>query len=78
MIKKTTDIQQKFYNALKRGTGEAYLIAKNNPDIDFSEDIIKGVLKNFAYDGQSENDRATYIFDLISISKNKEKIRTAI
>ena len=63
---------------MKRGTGEAYLIAKENPTIDFSNLIIKGALKNFAYDGQSENSRAQYIFDLISTSKKKEKIRKAV
>jgi len=77
-MNKTTYLKQQFYSSLKRGTGEAYLIAKNNPSVDFSNYIIKGALKNFAYDGQAENSRAQYIFDLISISKNKEKIRNAV
>lgn len=65
-------------NSLKRGTGEAYLIVKNNSEIDFSSQIIKGVLNIYAYDGQSESDRAHYIFDIISISKQKDKIRNAV
>lgn len=70
----TTDIKRQFFNSLKLGTGEAYLIAKNNPHIDFSNQIIKGVLNIYAYDGQSEGNRAQYIFDTISTSKlpNKE------
>lgn len=65
-------------NSLKRGTGEAYLIVKNNPNIDFSTQIIKGALNIYAYDGQSEGDRAKYIFDIISISMQKDKIRKSV
>lgn len=74
----TIDIKRQFFNSLKRGTGEAYLIAKNNPTVDFSSYIIKGAVRNYAYDGQSEGSRAQYIFDLISLSDKKEKIRKAI
>lgn len=77
-MKENTYIKRKFFNSLKRGTGEAYLICKDNPTIDFSTYIIKGALKNFAYDGQSEDSRAKYIFDFISISNKKEKIRNAV
>jgi len=51
---------------------------RDNPKIDFSNQIIKGVLNIYAYDGQCETDRAKYIFDIISISKQKDKIRKAI
>jgi hypothetical protein len=73
-----TDIKNQFLDSLKRGTGEAYLIGKENPAIDFSNYIIKGALRNYAYDGQSEPSRAQYIFDLISLLEKKEKIRRAI
>ncbi|MEO8146232.1 MAG: hypothetical protein ABI723_01280 [Bacteroidia bacterium] len=72
------NIKQQFFDSLKRGTGEAYLIAKMNPTIDFSNYIIKGTLNNYAYDGQCENSRAKYIFDIISTSNKKEKIRKAV
>ena len=72
------NIQRQFLNSLKRGTGEAYLLVKDNPKIDFTNQIIKGVLNIYAYDGQSEGNRAQYIFDIISISKQKEKIRRAV
>ena len=74
----TANIKRQFLNSLKRGTGEAYLIAKNNPEIDFSNQIIKGALNIFAYDGQCEGNRAQYIFDIISVSKQKEKIRKSV
>jgi len=74
----TTEIKRKFYDSLKRGTGEAYLIAKKYSTIDFSNYIIRGALNNFAYDGQSEDNRARYIFDLIAISNNQIKIQEAI
>jgi hypothetical protein len=72
------NIKRQFLNSLKRGTGEAYLIVKDNPQIDFSNQIIKGVLNIYAYDGQCEGNRANYIFDIISISKQKSKIRNAV
>ena len=74
----TLALKRQFLNSLKRGTGEAYLIVKNNPKIDFSNQIIKGALNIYAYDGQSESDRAKYIFDIISISNQKDKIRKSV
>lgn len=74
----TKTLKRLFLNSIKRGTGEAYLLAKNNPDVDFSNEIIKAALKNYAYDGQCEGDRAEYVFAIISRSKQKEKIRKAV
>lgn len=71
-------IRQKFKSSIRRGTGEAYLILKGNPALDFSDDIIKACLTNFAYDGQAEGSRADYLFDLIKLSRQKDKIRNAI
>lgn len=71
-------IKQKFRNSIRRGTGEAHIIIQNNPTIDFSTDIIKASLTNYAYDGQSEGSRAIYISELIMLSKQQDKIRTAI
>ena len=71
-------LKQLFKSSVRRGTGEAYLLAKKYPDIDFSGDIIKACIKNFAYDGQCESSRAPYLFDIILISDKKEKIRSAI
>lgn len=71
-------IRQRFRNSIKRGTGEAHLIMQNNPSMDFSSDIIKASLTNYAYDGQSEGSRALYISELIELSKQQDKIREAI
>ena len=71
-------IKQRFRSSIKRGTGEAHLIMQNNPTVDFSSDIIKASLTNYAYDGQSEGSRALYISELIALSKHQDKIRKAI
>ncbi len=71
-------IKQRFKSSIRRGTGEAHLIIKSNPTVDFTADIIKASLKNYAYDGQSEGSRALYISQLISLSAKQDKIRNAI
>lgn len=71
-------IKQTFRSSIRRGTGEAYLVIQNNPTIDFSADIIKASLTNYAYDGQSENSRALYLSELIALSKQRKKIRKAV
>ena len=71
-------IRQRFKSSIRRGTGEAYLIMQDNSTTNFSGDIIKAALKNFAYDRQSEGSRAFYISELIAISKHLDKIRNAI
>jgi hypothetical protein len=74
----TADTKRQFFNSLKRGTGEAYIILTNNPTIDFSDLIIKGATTNFSYDQQSEGSRANYIYRLIQKSKQKDKIIKAV
>ena len=71
-------IKQRFKSSINRGTGEAHLIIQSNPTIDFSTEIIKASLTNYAYDGQSEGSRALYISELITLSKKQDKIRNAI
>ena len=74
----STDIKRQFSNSLKRGTGEAYLILQDNPNIDFSDIIIKGAITNYAYDQQSEGSRAVYIYQFIKKVKQKDKIIKAV
>ena len=78
MSKHSTDVKRQFSNSLKRGTGEAYLILQGNPNIDFSDIIIKGAVKNYAYDQQSEGSRAVYIYQFIKKVKQKDKIIKAV
>lgn len=73
-----TDIKQQFFDSLKRGTGEAYILLKKNQQIDFSDLIIKGAIRNYSYDNQSEGSRADYIYRLIKNSKQKDKIVKSI
>lgn len=67
-------IQQKFRSAVRRGTGEAHLIMKKNPNTDFSEEIFKAIIKDYAYDTQSEGGREVYFYELIQLSKHREKL----
>jgi hypothetical protein len=70
----TAKIKRQFFDSLKRGTGEAFFILKDNPTIDFSDIIIEGATNNFGYDLQCEGSRAFYINGLIKKSKQKDKI----
>jgi hypothetical protein len=67
-------INKKFLNSVKRGTGEAYLLIMNNPNIDFSDEIIDGATTNYAYDAQCEGSRGAYIYDLINLANTKNAI----
>lgn len=72
------NLKQKFKKAIKLGTGETHLLIKENPAADFSEEIIKAAVFNFAYDAQAEGSRGSYIAELINLSGQKETILPAI
>jgi hypothetical protein len=72
-MNETQEIRKRFLHSLKLGTGETYLLQKKYPEIDFSREIIKGAVQNFAYDSQSEGSRSKYIYGLIKKSKSKDK-----
>lgn len=63
---------------MKRGTGEAFLIASEHPEIDFTNEIMEGALHNFAYDGQSEPERATYTFGLMQHCTSSDIIKNKV
>lgn len=71
-------IRQRFKSAIKRGTGETHLIMMANPKMDFSSAITKAALINYAYDSQSEGSRSDYVFELIELSNQKERIKKKI
>src|SRR5262245_30698762 len=71
-------IKQQFSDAVQRGTGEAWLILQNHPTINFSGELIKAAIKNYAYDAQAEGSRAVYVSALIALSKHQDKIQTTI
>lgn len=60
-----------------RGTGEAYLLMKRHHGVEFSREIKLASLKTFAYHPQCE-DRSDYLFKLITLSSQAEKIKNAI
>ena len=72
------EVKRQFRHAVKCGLGSAYFIIRDNPTIDFSHDIIKASLSNFALDAQCEGNRAIYLTKLIDISRLKEAIITRI
>jgi hypothetical protein len=74
----TSIIKRQFFSSIKRGTGEAHLIIKNNQELDFSNYIIKAALTDYAYNGQVEGSRALYISELIALSSERERIRKAV
>ncbi|MBN2435771.1 MAG: hypothetical protein JXK07_10950 [Spirochaetes bacterium] len=78
MIKVKMNIRQRFRQSLRCGTGEAYYILKKNRGIDFSKDIEKAALTNYAYDPQCEGSRAFYISQLIELSGRKEHLVEAV
>lgn len=71
------DVKLRFRSSIRRGTGEAYLLIRKYAHADFSDEIIKACLKNFAYDGQCESSRADYLFELILLS-HTTRIRAKI
>jgi len=72
------NLKQNFRSSIKRGTGEAHILIKENPTVDFSQEIIKAALFNFAYDAQSEGSRDFYIAELMNLSGQKDKILPVI
>ena len=72
------ELKSSFRHSVRLGTGRAYLLARDNPAVNFSTYIIEAALKNFAYDGQAENSRASYLFALYNLSKHQARIRRAV
>ncbi|WP_108821286.1 hypothetical protein [Dysgonomonas sp. Marseille-P4361] len=77
-LKTHTSIKQRFRSSIRRGTGEAYLLMQQYPNINFSKEIINASLSNYAYDGQCEGSRAPYLFRLAEFSKQRNIIRQVI
>lgn len=67
-----TRIKRLFRNAIRRGTGRAYLLMQAHPEVNFGPDILKAACTNFAYDPQCEGSRGEYIVRLMLLSAQKE------
>jgi hypothetical protein len=67
-------IKKAFSDSVKHGTGEAYILLKNHPDIDFSNLIVGGAIGNLSQDPQCESSRADYLYQLIRNTKQRDRI----
>ncbi len=56
-------------DSLKKGTGKAFLLIRDNPDIDFSEIVFNACINALGYDPQCEGNRAEYLYEIIQASK---------
>ena len=65
-MKNEKEIINEFRTSIRCGTGRAYLLQTKNPGINFTNEIYKASIRNFAYDGQSEGDRTEYILQFIN------------
>lgn len=71
---KNDSIKKQFSQSLKLGTGKAYLIFTDYPDVDFTKSIINAAVTNLAYDPQCEGSRAKYLYQFIKGYKHEKKI----
>ncbi|MBO0360117.1 hypothetical protein J0X19_19305 [Hymenobacter sp. BT186] len=70
----TTRIKRIFRGAIQRGTGRAHLMMRDYPHINFSQEILKAAVTNYAYDPQCERSRGLYTVELINLSAQREKL----
>lgn len=68
------EIKSNFQKSIKNGTGEAILLLKKYPDINFDSDIKHACLHNLAYDPQCEGTRSDYLREILQLSKNSKII----
>ncbi len=72
------NIREEFRQSLQCGTGKAFFILENNPNVDFFNEILDAALTNFAYDPQSEGSRDDYVARLINLCGRKDEIVTQV
>lgn len=68
------EIQRQFLHALHLGTGQAMLLMRAHPELDFSAPLIYAACHQLANDPQSEGSRAVYLFALIKRSRQRAMI----
>ncbi|GBC60522.1 hypothetical protein DENIS_1479 [Desulfonema ishimotonii] len=74
----TLSIEQKFKRSIKAGTGEALLLLKNNSDVNLDPYIVEACTNNLAYDPQCEGTRAEYLYEILTLAKNRVAIENEI
>lgn len=68
------EIHRQFLHALHLGTGQAMLLMRAHPELDFSDSLIFAACHQLANDPQSEGSRAVYLFALIKRSRQRAMI----
>ena len=65
-------IRQRFRSSIRRGTGEALLIMKNHPELDFSREVLQACLNqyNHFYNGT----RTIYLLELLNLTNKKDQM----
>ncbi len=71
-------VLNKFKDSVKRGTGEAFLILHQNPELDCSDILLHASINTLAYDPQVEGSREVYMLELIGLSVEKKAIEQAL
>ncbi len=55
-------IRNQFQKEIKKGTGRAILLMRENPEVDFSAEILRACYKNLDYDPQCSDSRGSYLY----------------
>lgn len=76
MIKKM--IRNQFQKEIKKGTGKAILLMRENSEMDFSAEILRACVKNLDYDPQCSGSRGLYLYEMIQKMKNRTAVEKQI
>jgi hypothetical protein len=71
-------IKEQFAREIKKGTGKAYLLMKENPDEDFSELVFEACITHMDYDPQCSAGREEYLYWMVSLLKNRAEVEARI
>lgn len=67
-------LSQQFQQSIRNGTGKAILLLKENPNLNVDEHILHACTHNLAYDPQCEESRGEYLFEIINLSHEPQRI----
>jgi|GEM_PF-5135218 len=71
-------LPDRFRQALRYGSGRAFLILREHPELAVDDLLLSGALHNFDYDPQCGGDRAHYIDELLALRPNYRKLLDTI
>ncbi|WP_425216219.1 hypothetical protein [Tumidithrix helvetica] len=67
-----SDTKNQVKESLRKGTGRALLLVRENQDIDFSDLIFDACINCQAYDPQCQENRAKYLYRIIASTKQSQ------